>query len=381
MNFKFVRIIIILFLLTFQTYSQSYIFDQTILIPQGFELLPQSGHGISTITNSSTEIGNMNPAALSLFDKLNVGISIKYGTKVNEAWLGGTYKEFLLKYNPQTVGIVVPYKNFRLGAALNQRYNAKLNYKIGVFSTANPEIFDYYYYDSKSEMRTYSFLASYLLKDYAKGNSLSIGFKFSNNVLYDYGSDYFMYSSSDLIYSKNNFSIGIIYSHPIKEEKYFNLGFSYDSKIKYESPFNNILLIERGFPYTPYEFKLGYPEKFKFELNSNYFDKLTLSTGINILGWNKVYDHVKNTVEFMANADYDAISFMKAALGFFYTNYQFNEKGANEFNNKLKALYIIGGIEYRYNVFNANLSVSDSHFFSGDWWKETIVKFGIGITI
>ena len=50
-------------------------------------------------------------------------------------------------------------------------------------------------------------------------------------------------------------------------------------------------------------------------------------------------------------------------------------------NDELYAVFITAGLSFQINFLKVDLALADSHLFSGDLWKQTIGKIGLGIQL
>ena len=94
--------------------------------------------------------------------------------------------------------------------------------------------------------------------------------------------------------------------------------------------------------------------------------------------WEADNDQVKNQLEFSASGIYRINEMFAPSFGFYYTDKNFDEDFF-DINEKIDALFFIGGLRFNYDIFSADLAIADSHLFSGDFRKQTIGKLAIGV--
>jgi len=80
-----------------------------IYLPQGFVLDGLSGIGYNKTTATTiSNIINTNPSLLNDFDKVGVGFSYQFDSKIDEAWIGDMSHSRISSGYPQSIGLVIP---------------------------------------------------------------------------------------------------------------------------------------------------------------------------------------------------------------------------------------------------------------------------------
>ena len=136
---------------------------QAIIAPQGFGINLLNSKGNSSIDNDISNIGFMNPAAISNFDSYTFGLSYQFSSKIEEGWIADIGTSRKNDWIPQSAGAVLKFENFSFGLGFGQKYNGSLDFdSIQVTTPENPdgtgEFFDVEY-----RTRVYSLLSGSIL--------------------------------------------------------------------------------------------------------------------------------------------------------------------------------------------------------------------------
>jgi hypothetical protein len=89
--------------------------------------------------------------------------------------------------------------------------------------------------------------------------------------------------------------------------------------------------------------------------------------------WKNIYNPSSNQSEIAVNLGFPLGKKLTLSGGAFYTNYN-----TSLTNDELRALYLIAGGTYNIKNYSIELTFADSHLFSGEYRKQTLVKAGIG---
>ena len=98
---------------------------------------------------------------------------------------------------------------------------------------------------------------------------------------------------------------------------------------------------------------------------------------INYLLWNQNSNIFDNQLEFAASAVYSINENFSPSLGFYYTDRNFKENFF-DINSEMNAFFIIAGLNANYNFIDVDFAIADSHLLSGEFRKQTILKFTLG---
>lgn len=375
------QIVIFLFILiSSASFAQLQVPENNVLhLPQGFVLTNLNSLGISNINNSVSNIGTTNPSSMIQFNKISIGGSYHFETKLEEAYLASIGHKRISNELPQSIGIVFPYQNFRLGLAFNQKYNSSAEFdKIPITTVEFPDgSGEYYKPIMETKVLSYSVSASYLFDNlFMENSSLAFGARLTRNSL-DYREELLSYSF-DVESENYNWAFGVLFNHDFDNNKSFSAGILYESNINMkETIIHSDKNLNENPNFSPSQFSLifsaNFPAKVSFDLSADFINNISLYSTVNYLLWSDVHTNLKNQFEFSLTGLYHFNENLKASFGFFTTdrNYEENILGINE---KLRAVYLLAGINYRISLFNFGLSIADSHLFSDEWRKQTIAK-------
>ncbi len=375
------QIVIFLFILiSSPSFAQLQVPENNVLyLSQGFVLTNLNSLGISNINNSVSNIGTTNPSSMINFNKISIGGSYHFETKLEEAYLASIGHKRISNELPQSIGIVFPFKNFRLGLAFNQKYNSSAEFdRIPITTVEFPDgTGEYYKPIMETKVLSYSVSASYRFDNiFIENSSLALGARLTRNSL-DYHEELLSYSFN--VNSENyNWAFGVLFNHVLDNNKSFSAGILYESNINMkETIFHSDKNLNGNPNFSASQFSLVYsanfPAKVSFDFSADFINNISLYSTVNYLLWSDVHTNLKNQFEFSLTGLYHFNENLKASFGFFTTdrNYEENILGLNE---KLRAVYLLAGINYKISLFNFGLSIADSHLFSDEWRKQTIAK-------
>lgn len=363
------------------------------LVPQGYGIELLNSWGSSGIINNVANISSMNPASIYKLKNLSLGLSYQFQTNLDTAWIAGIGTSRILNYIPQSLGGVVHYENFSFGIGFSQKYNGSLDIgPIEITTVNNPNgTGEYYYPKFENTIQSYTLSAAYLFKNtFTKNNNLSIGLTYSLNNFHSLESISTITANASALGS--NLELGVHYDIKINEEQRIAIGTSYTTsvRIRNEIEYEGISTLIPGtirgdslnyqINTLSYSILLNVPSEWSFDIYFKPLLNLEFIGRINNIFWDNTTDNVKDQLEISTSAIYTFNSTTNASFGLYYTGKDFVEDYF-DINNKLYALYFLGGISFQINFLNVDLVVADSHLFSGDYWKQTIGKIGFGIIL
>jgi len=335
------------------------------------------GYNKTTMTTISNII-NANPSLLCDFDKIEVGFSYQFDSKINEAWISEMSHSRISSVYPQSIGIAIPILTFRLGIGLSQLFNSKLDYGTMqggiVWNNDDGYVETDIYHPIKTEyvIKTAVSISHQLPGVLFNLGKLSIGLQyndyklhFNNDLAWTFGPAKFKSSSS-------NYSFGVVYDLDDVIFKSIRFGIFYEDHFEFSKwyPPHGSSLLHKGF----------IPEKYHFGVTFNLNSKLDISINNSLILWenlDRLYS-IKNNNDLSINFGCHFTNNLKISCGIFSTDHIQN-KYTNIFHiDELKAIYIVTGIRFSYNSFLFDFNLSDSHLFSEKLRKQTIFKLGAG---
>jgi hypothetical protein len=366
--------------------------DNLLFIPQGYMLPNLSGYGYSKTIGDVSNIGNMNPAALSSFNSISGGISYQYDSKINEAWIAdiGYYKN--KNAMPQSAGFVYPYRDFRFGVGFTQKMNRSLDEGKWYISTIeHPEgtgeyfipISDYNIYSSSitAAWSTHNTLV--------KGDKLSFGLRYELNMLNIY-EEIWTIKAKGLFYN-SSFALGVTYDGLSIDNYTYKLSFFFEKGANLNGNLaingggvtqisTDMLNGGRPANYVPISFiTIGQtPDRLNAGFDFNVSEPLRLSTNFTYVYWNAIDIHTNNNAEFLISALYSLSDRISFSLGTFYAQYNNPEIQVFQEGDILNAAYLTAGTVIHFGLTDINIGIADSHLMSGEWRKQTVgmVAFG-----
>jgi hypothetical protein len=357
-----------------------------LLIPQGYTLNLLNGYGSSALFNDVSNISSVNPATLEYFNKSAAGFSYEFESSINNSWIADIGSDRMNKLVPQSFGFIYPIENMRIGFSMFQKYNRSLfTAPIAVTTMNQPDgTGEYFSPEYKTIIYNYSIVGSYTINNITSNSNLSLGFRFGLDNL----NEYEKFSSSILNESINSsdFSFGTLYTIEELNNNYLSIGLFYQSELKFNkiTKFdNNYTAVEpdtSGYIYAninPY-FNLvaDLPSVLRFDFDISTISNIKILGSISNVYWSQIGNNLRNQLELSGSIVFSGSKSFIPSIGFLYTDQNYKQDYFDMTSN-LSATFLIAGAVFKFGKVNVNLSLADSHLFSGDWRKETIFKTGV----
>jgi hypothetical protein len=375
-----------------------------ILVPQTNEtqaLIPAQGYGInllnsagnSSIDNDISNLGFMNPAAISNFDlNFGIGVSYQFSSEIEEGYVAEIGVRRINDWMPQSGGAIYKLSDLSLGVAFGQKYNGELfTGPIPITTVTDPDgTGEFWEALIQSRVQSYSAIASYSFREiFDESSSLQLGFRYSlnhlkhTNIVWDV-----LVNEGD---NASSYSIGLQYLNKLSNSRKLKIGFTYEIEAEFEKNYKydsglNIVYDPDSTGRIPAYIISNYilvgqiPDRFNIDVSADLSESLKLNTMITGVLWEADNDYIKNQLEFSASGVYRINEMFSPSFGFYYTDKNFDEDFF-DINDKMNALFLIGGLKFNYNIFSADLAIADSHLFSGDFRKQTIGKLAISVQL
>jgi hypothetical protein len=375
-----------------------------ILLPQTNEtqaLIPAQGFGIdllnstgnSSIDNDISNLGFMNPAAISNFD-LNFGIGLSYqlSSEIKEGYVAEIGVRRINDWMPQSGGAIYKLSDLSLGVAFGQKYNGELfTGPIPITTITDPDgTGEFWEALIQSRVQSYSAIVSYSFPEiFDESSSLQLGFRYCLNHLNHINKIWVL--TVDEGDNASSYSIGLQYSNKISESRNLKIGFAYEMEPEFEKQYE----YDPGLIYvydpdstgripavinTKYNLIGSIPDKFNLDVSADLTESFRLNAMITGVLWEADNDNINNQLEFSASGIYRINEMFAPSLGFYYTDKNFDEDFF-DINEKNNALFLIAGLRFDYDIFSADLAIADAQLFGGDFRKQTISKLAIGINL
>lgn len=360
-------------------------------LAQGYGIPLLNAKGTSGLSNNISNISFINPAALNQFKNYSVGVSYQYQTNLDTAYVLGIGSSRITDFIPQSGGILVPINNMRLGIGTGQTYNGTLDFEpIPITTVQNPDgTGEFFTPEYETRVQSYSFLFSYSFEDFLSANhNLLIGMKYNLNRL-DYHNKILSIAIDESDYS-GSWGIGSMYQINYDEDMSIQFGLSYESKIEFRKNYSiedhiieiNPIDSTGNLVRTNVSLTLvgEIPSKLRFDINIANLSQLQLLGSINYVFWSSTSSNVHDQIEVAASTVYSINENFSPSLGFYYTDRNFKEDFF-DINSELNAFFIIAGLNANYDFFDLDFVIADSHLLSGDFRKQTVVKFTLGFQL
>lgn len=352
-----------------------------VLIPQGYVI--SSGLGFTNHTTSTVAaIVAVNPASMADFTKPSAGVSFLFATQIDSAVTNiGVEHSRVNPWLPQTFGFVLPHRNFRFGLGFNQKYSSSLYF--GPFPVTTPgdpggtgETID-----AESDRYVYSGsgLISYQLSNFINNDHrLSLGLQIDVNFLRDDESlGRFSAEGTD---QSVTWKAGACYSFLdlLQLGLAFEKGADFSGTIEYsEEPV--IEPPDSGFVARPIEskFTAKLPDRLLIGLAFKISEKLRLANDFTYVYWEKVYNDTQNQLDISGNLYFLPSEQLSLSAGFYSTRMESNTPDSPDNN----ALFISAAALVKVKSAAIEIMLADSHLFSSDLRKQTLVRLGLGFSL
>ncbi|MCU7494300.1 MAG: hypothetical protein HF314_04180 [Ignavibacteria bacterium] len=362
--------------------------EDHLIIPSGFTLESLSGYGYSKTIDHQSNAASMNPAALDRFTSLAFGISYQFQSDVKPGWIAGIGSTRYHQAIPQSVGLILPYKNLRVGFGFSQKYNSSLLYgDIPVTTTENPDpTGEYVDVSEKSDVERYSGLVSYSIDNFIyKDARFSFGVAVNYNRLnYYYRFGQKNYEPDRVLKSHGNkvtYSLGVTYS--VLKSSLFSLLFEKGAEFdKMTTDENKFTILYTLVPLPSWEGMdksvSKEPDKIHIGFDHSFSEESQITTTLSYIGWKATGQNRKDQVEAAASFIYSMRHDLLTSLGLYYTDLNYNNNAFFAKDNLFRSLYITAGAIYSFSLFDVDLTVADSHLLAQECRKETLGRISVG---
>lgn len=349
----------------------------TALSGYGIKLL--NGLGNSGLINSTSNLGFMNPASIGTLDHLTIGLTYQVNTPVYfpEPYDETNYDR-VYNFIPQSFGAVYKHDDFTFGLSVGQEFNSKLDYgEIPVTSAQYPDGTGEYFTPVFEDMiENYSLSTAYnfgrSVFDIAE---VTLGLRYTLNRFHVY--EKILFAEVNQATFANSIEAGI---HLKFEELQF--GLSYNSGKIFSYQVEEQTLTNIGSPYgtyhiSGYEVQTKLPPILNFDALFSLNDYLQLTTTLNNVFWNSSYSRFTNQLDISSNLIFEPSEKIIGSCGLLLSNYSISDDYENENN----AVFILLGLNLKFENFNIDFALADSHLLSGEFRKQAIAKLGLELQL
>jgi hypothetical protein len=335
-----------------------------LYLPHGYIIESISGTGFQKIVrNNVSNINSNNPASASNFTELSFGLSCQFESLRQPAW---TYDFKRKSKYPQSLGLIIPIKMFRLGLGFNQRYSSILDFgEMELVTTEQPDGTGEYFNITKTEVvYSYSGIFSYSIKEVlGENNNLSLGLMSNINWL-DLNEQIYT-TEMDKQFTDYSYTLGIQYT--VGHKYYFGLCY-----------LNGPLFKDR-FMFEGEEIYINQkmPDKMSLSFFYNMNSHIDISVNLDKVYWRQQSDDLLNYYDISSSIIGKMTKQISLSLAVLSTGYH-SKSYQKQINNNLYGLYLLGGLNIRLLYFDVDLAYVTSTRYSGDWRKQKIGKITIG---
>ncbi len=386
---KFVLIFSLVFSVI--SFAQSSNEFSSRLFPQGYGIKLLNSSGTSSIINDISNLGFMNPASISEFENYSLGFSYQFNASIYEAWIADFGTSRVYNFYPQSAGGIVKWNDFTFGLGFGQKYNGTIDTDpIPVSTVQNPDsIVDYITPISETIIHSYSFTVSYSFKDFFQtSNNISLALRYNLNRYRRYNEIWDVTGNATDYFG--NFAFGLYSSFNLDDQRKLLLGLSYEMNSEYRAKIeidSELLLIDID-PNRPpnyvmvdqYYYGNTAPE-IRFDLAIDATTQLKFLSNLTSVFWKTETNALKDQIEFSFSTIYKINEMFTPSIGFYYSDYKFENNYYSQLNSELNSFFITAGLRLNIQNYFADLAIADSHLFSGDFRKQTIAKLAVGITL
>ena len=382
------KIIILLALFLFSNNIISQGRQSNILIlPQGFPIGELNGLGSSGLLNKASNIRFMNPAALNNFKDISFGVSYEFQSELKEAWIAGIGFKRDANFIPQSAGFIYPTGNFRVGLSMAQGYNGGINIgPIAITTPQNPNgTGEFTTVIEKRILYNYSMLVSYSFDNIIDGGKLSIGGRFDINKMTISDN---RPSPIEMSFAGNSWTAGAAFTKYYEDNKYFQVGLYYENNATLdlkETTGPDLAVQQIGDYQRPpgnyivYPIKAEFPSKLKLDIDISAIPGIKFLGSIQEVFWNDIESPNSNITEFSGSVVYKFNDMISSSIGLLTSQKKYNDIDKYfHTDENLAAIFLTLGSEINVSNLVIDISLADSHLFSGDWRKQTIGKIGAG---
>ncbi|MGE5807215.1 MAG: hypothetical protein ACM34M_15580 [Ignavibacteria bacterium] len=355
--------------------SQSSGYQVTSLSGYGFE-----NNNLTTVSNFS----NSNPALMTEMPSFSFGISKQFNSDINGSY-DITYSQ-ALNWIPQSAGLLVSFGEFRLGAGMSQLYNSAIDLEpIPVTTIDQPDgTGEYFDFTSKTSIITSSLLAAYPLHNlFSSDDLLSLGAQLNLNFIHHKESLWKVLIKSDSheLSGKIGFNYKFSETLPLTQlSAFYEKGFKNQNPWTAEDRAPDRVGIDSGriSALIPITFSLTsyVPDKLSLGILFQTTEKFIITGNISNIFWNSYQQNIHNQIEFSSSFIYKWENFITTSAGIYLTNRDY----ITEYTyNEGSAVFLSLGTIINLSGFNIEAVLADSHLFSEELRKQTLIKIGLNI--
>lgn len=361
-----------------------------MLFPQGYDLKLLNSYGNSSIINNVSNISSMNPAAITGLKNYSAGISYQLNTKLKDAWIADIGMKRIYNFFPQSFGAVTKLGSFSLGVGLGQKYNGTKDFgKIPITTPEQPDgTGEFIEMSEENLIQSYSLSTAFSFAEILQSNfDIKFGLKYSLNYLH-HQEKIWINNLKAKGYS-SSFGLGITTQFNLDEQRYLQFGLSYELSNQFNVNHeieNNLLVFPGNTPNTSY-YQVTYtgrytiPSELNFDIAVDAAKDLMFLGSLRTVFWSNQKENYKDQLEISFSTLYEFSEIVNASLGFYSNDFKIKNSSFKELESEFNAFFITAGLKLNISMISIDLACADSHLFSGEFRKQTIIKLAAGVQL
>jgi hypothetical protein len=348
-----------------------------LYLPQGLVFESMSAEGFASSTGGPVcNAGSGNPASLCGFRTGAFGFSYQHESNAKPNWIADIGCEREEDFMPQSAGLIIPCKSFRIGFGMSQRFNTFTDF--GPVTVVNPDDPSGYStgmeHATKSErVIAWSGLFSYTFRKPATGGGrLSLGMRI----------DYCRLAVDEKmgsIRSKANAGeIGWAFGGHYRIGDRFQAGIFYEDNPSFQAGIETSGL-DDGLIYN-----IVAEGRLPDRLRAGFLYRIVPSVKILFdavqVYWNQVGDAYRNHVDLSGSLVYGIRGRLSLSAGFLSTDRR-QQENFFEINGKLHGFFLLGGLNLKLRNCSVEFAYAAAAARSGEWRRQKIGKICMGFLL
>lgn len=312
----------------------------------------------------------------------------QFNSSINNPHIKGIAYNQILNWLPQSAGLIFSIGEFRLGAGMSQVYNSELDFgPIEVTTVEQPDgTGEFFSANQKTIVTASSLITAYPVHEvFTDDDQLSIGTQL--NLHFIHYKESFLRAIIVSNFKDVSWSAGLNYkfssSIPLTQISiFFEKGVHFQNSIAISGTQLQIDIApdsSRIYTISPSNISLeGYiPDKLSLGLLYQPTEKLLVAVNISNTFWNSYQEDIHDQIEFSSNIIYKWDNFITTSAGIYLTDRNYFVVYSSYYENS--AVFQSLGAIINLPGFNIEIALADSHLFSDELRKQTLVKLGLNL--
>ena len=386
------------------SYAQSSDGRVLFLPPQGNVPGTLSGEGFGGATRVAlADLAAGNPAALASLDRASLGVSVQYGSAVEDAWTVGSYRR-PFDGRPQSAGFLYPLGRWRFGLGYAQTFSAqtfasfsgtiRADNERGYVDTGEQEVI----FNTTRLEKVAPVVAFTKRRIVGKADALNVGVRLgASRLRYERYRDP---DTPDPSLEENlygwGWAAGMRYDAEGAGGRRFSGGFFYQSRVRMEgtgpvverfSLFEEGEVEEREHP----AFRATWPARLGVGVSGRLAPRLAIWGDAQRVSWRQArradpwqgISGYRDQMEFAIGTRYDVTPRLTGSLSFYRAgrDYVTDVPDFFDFEDGMVARFLAVGAVLRLRGFRVDVAIADGHLLSSPKNRQTLAKAGIAVNL